>query len=429
MKFRFILSVILILNACQTDQTPDSDKKGKEIEKSFQDVDSLLKLDNGKFWGRQLYGPILFVDRDTRKLYANENNPDETFKKVSAYYTDSLPVEINMANTAFSWKGKRWSMVMLPLPEDKFTRNTLLIHELFHRIQPEIGFDNIPQTDNSHLDIYEGRLLLKLELEALIKALVTTDDVRKNHITNALLFRTYRHKSEDIKTSENALELNEGLAEYTAVMLSGRDQKEMINHFSESKSQFYNNPTFVRSFAYQTIPMYGYLLSLQDMHWHKETNDKTNLTDIFMSSFQITPEKETTLEDIALEYSYNEIRKYEQEREEKRLKKITDLKLKFIDSPVLEIIFENMNISFDPRNLTPLEEYGTVYPNLRITDNWGILTVENGSLMSSDWSMLRVSAPNKITDSLVKGDGWSLELKPNWTIQAIGDSFKLIKEL
>jgi len=46
----------------------------------------------------------------------------------------------------------------------------------------------------------------------------------------------------------------------------------------------------------------------------------------------------------------------------------------------MKIFLENMSISFDPRNLVPLDDVGTVYPNLRITDNWQILSVDSGAL-------------------------------------------------
>jgi len=54
-----------------------------------------------------------------------------------------------VANTAFDWNDKRWSMIMLPLPKDNVSRNNLIIHELFHRVQPGIGFEKIQEADNS----------------------------------------------------------------------------------------------------------------------------------------------------------------------------------------------------------------------------------------------------------------------------------------
>jgi hypothetical protein len=69
-----------------------------------------------------------------------------------------------------------------------------------------------------------------------------------------------------------------------------------------------------------------------------------------------------------------------------------------------------MSISFDPGNLIPLENYGTVYPNLRITDNWGILTVEGGALLSADWRKVIVTVPEVTNNHTIKGKGWTLAL-------------------
>jgi hypothetical protein len=322
-------------------------------------------------------------------------------------------------------------MLMLPLTTDKVSRNNLLIHELFHRLQPTIGFENLQEMDNGHLDNYDGRLLLKLELQALEKAVLSNDSTKRiNHIRNALTFRNKRYRTPDIKKAENSLELNEGLAEYTAIMLSGRNTNQMKTHLSESKNAFYTNPTFVRSFAYQTIPFYGYLLSSIKPDWQKEVNTETSLTDYFTKAFNIQVSKSQSIEKIVeqFDYDFQTIQKEEIEREKLRIEKIANLKIQFLENPTLELHFQNMNISFDPRNITPIENAGTVYPNLRITDNWGILTAENGALLASDWSKVTVTAPTKISDKIVNGDGWQLELNSEWEVQKIGNKFKLYKK-
>ena len=87
-----------------------------------------------------------------------------------------------------------------------------------------------------------------------------------------------------------------------------------------------------------------------------------------------------------------------------------------------------MNISFDPRNITPLENFGTVYPTMRITDNWGILTVNNGALLDSNWGNVIVSTPTEIGNEIVKGNGWTLELKENWIVEKTEGKFLLKKK-
>ena len=431
--------ILILLASCSTNKSKISDKnipnktasETEIIAQTFSEVDSLLKIDNGKFWNHQLYGPILIIDPNTRIFFANENNSSKQFKKINSIFTDTLPNELNIANTALNWKNKRWSMIMLPLPEDKIARNNLVIHELFHRIQPEIGFDNLQEQSNRHLDTYEGRVLLKLELQALKKALASDNESSKRlHLKNTLTFRNKRQSSIENQNAENSLEINEGLAEYTAIMLSGRNDKQMISHLTNNVNQFYENPTFVRSFAYQTTPIYGYLLSKETNNWQREISKETNLTDFFVKSFDIDTTTERTFDQIAQEndYDYKKIKEAEKIRENERQAKIAEYKQMFLKDPTLKLYFENMNISFDPRNITPLENIGTVYPNLRVTDNFGILTVEDGALLSSDWSNVIVTAPTEISENIVKGNGWTLELTKGWKVEKIEDKFELKKE-
>ncbi len=87
-----------------------------------------------------------------------------------------------------------------------------------------------------------------------------------------------------------------------------------------------------------------------------------------------------------------------------------------------------MSISFDPRNIMPFKDLGTVYPSLRITDNWGVLTAKNGALLGTGWRKVTVSEPTRITDKLIKGDGWKLELNVGWELTKIGKNYTLRKK-
>src|SRR4051794_31615354 len=70
---------------------------------------------NKALWNYDVYAPILFVDRQSRKLYSNENDSLGTLKASSGIYTGLLPTNVNMANTSINWGGKHWAMIMLPL--------------------------------------------------------------------------------------------------------------------------------------------------------------------------------------------------------------------------------------------------------------------------------------------------------------------------
>ncbi len=431
-KAIIILSLLNLIVACTSSSEPQAKEENKyqSFAKTFQEIDQILDKDNGKFWNHSLKGPMLLVDPESREIITNHNNKAGEFKPVDGVYISTLPEEMNIANTALNWNGERWTMLMLPLPTAEKARNNLLIHELFHRIQPQIGFANLSEQSNAHLDTYRGRLLLKLELEALVDAIFETGEERKSHLANAFQFRNERCSSQELSDAENTLELNEGLAEYTGAMLSGRNSEEMNMHFKNSVNQFYSNKTFVRSFAYQTIPMYGYMLAQSKKNWHQEVSGQTNLIDYFKNAFEIEVDNSIPFESVAQanDYGYEKILQEEQLREEERLIVVANYKAIFLEKPTLRLNFENMQISFDPRNIVPIEDIGTVYPTLKVSDNWGILTVEEGALLSANWQNVTVTEPSSTSDSLVVGKGWTLELNENWRVEKMEVGYELKKQ-
>lgn len=399
----------------------------------FFDELKAASTNSAKLWGKELYGPMILIDPKTRRLFANEADTAGLLQPDGNAYSGTLPAKINIANTAINWGGKRWAMVMLPLPKAKQDRINLLAHESFHRMQPSLGFA-LNNAENNHLDQKDGRIYLRLELEALKKAIQSPSEKElKQHLTNALIFRKYRHsRYENSQATENLLELNEGIAEFTGLMASGRNKAQATSFFLKSIDDFFKNPTFVRSFAYYSIPVYGYLLYRKDKNWNKKITAKTDLTSYFIKAFNtsIPADIKGTAQSIADNYNGKAIIKEETEREEKNKKIVAEYKLKFIENPHFEIKFEKMNVSFDPRNIVPLEDKGTVYPQIRVADLWGILTVENGALMSPNWDKISITNPTQTEGARVTGDGWVLELANGYAIvkDDASGSYKLVKK-
>lgn len=398
----------------------------------FSEIEAATKK-NTDLWNKDLYGAMLLVDPQTRQLFANEGDTAGILKPNGNSYSGILPDNINIANTSINWNGKRWAMIMLPLPQNKQDRINLLAHELFHSAQPSLGFA-LTNSENNHLDQRDGRIYLRLELEALKKAIQSSSENELlRHLTNALTFRKYRYTFYDgSDTTENQLELNEGIAEFTGVIISSRNRKQATDFFVNGINSFFANPTFVRSFAYHTIPVYGYLLYNNDKNWNREITIETNLANYFISAFNINipTDLKKTAEDIADDYNGQTIVQEEIAREEKTKKLIAEYKFKFFEQPHFEIRFEKMNVSFDPRNIIPIEDKGTVYPNIRVTDLWGVLTVENGALMGPNWDKISITNPIKTEDKKIVGDGWTLELTDGYTIEKDerGVNYKLTKK-
>lgn len=157
----------------------------------FQEARTLCSRDNGKLWGVSLCAPILFVDRKTRTIVANQADREGVLIKDGNVFVGKLPAKVNIANTAIEWAGVKWTMIIFPLPEDKYRRANLMAHEMWHRIQDEIGFPSSGAANN-HLDSRDGRVWLQLEWRALASALSSRGRQRRQAIADALLFRAYR---------------------------------------------------------------------------------------------------------------------------------------------------------------------------------------------------------------------------------------------
>ena len=87
----------------------------------------------------------------------------------------------------------------------------------------------------------------------------------------------------------------------------------------------------------------------------------------------------------------------------------TALRAKFVDGPVLTIPLKQMQFTFDPNNVQPLGDLGTVYPSMEVSDVWGRIVVTGGGLIAADYSRLTVPA---------SGEGYTLTLKEGWKIVA-----------
>src|SRR5690606_23749927 len=136
-----------------------------------------------------------------------------------------------------------------------------------------------------------GRLYLRLELEALKKAVLAPTRIElMKHLTNAIYFRRERHNFfPGSDTTENLLELNEGLCEFTGFMMSGREGYGARHYFVKRITEFNNSISYIRSFAYETIPVYGFLLHPTKKGWNREVLQTTNLTDFFSNAFMLPP--------------------------------------------------------------------------------------------------------------------------------------------
>jgi hypothetical protein len=405
---------------------------GATAGRYFAEARALCERDGGRLWGRSLCGPMMFADPSTRVAVASEPDREGILKRDDDVYVGTLPPNVNIANTAVEWAGVNWMMVMSSaIPADRQSRGRMLMHELWHRRQAEIGFP-ASGAANEHLDTREGRVWLQLEWRALASALASRGRERRRALEDALLFRARRRALfPSAAAEEREMEMHEGLAEYTGVRLSGSpDPARFVINFNLAEEA--RRESFVRSFAYASGPAYGLLLDEAAPGWTRRLKKDDDLAEVLRKSLRLARPRDDEGEAAgrARVYGGEELSASERGREEGRRRLVEGYRARLVEGPVLTIPLRRMRMSFDPGNLVPLEGLGTVYPNIRVVDAWGVLTVtRGGALMNQTYSGLTVPAPSDTTQRPLRGEGWTLELDDGWTLApgARGGDFVLKK--
>jgi len=426
-----LLSMLLIAATPQDAAGPiDLD----HAQKLFAAAEALSTADGGALWGRKLYGPMLFVDPGTRAVVANAPDAEGRLaKQGESLYVGQLPPTVSLGNTMTIWAGETWSMIMWPLPGGGggvgsgvgVGAGGLMMHECFHRIQPKLGIP-LAISKNHHLDTPDGRAWLRLEWRALADALVDPAPVESSALRDALIFRAYRRSLfPNAAVEENALELNEGLAEYTGIRLSGATP-ERQRAWAVRALGAYDSPTpLVGSFAYASGPPYGQLLDEAQPGWQRRVRRKSDIGGMLRRAIRYRLPK--PLEEAAhargAGYGIDAVLAEERDREETRQTRLTAHRARYVDGPVLLLDMRGaVNWSYNPHDMQALDDIGTVYGRMRVSAEWGILEAAGGALLIDDEeSERRVAVPAPTEEALwgtpIAGDGWTLELKPGWTAE------------
>jgi hypothetical protein len=406
-----LLGVIVLLIVASGRATAGESAINLELARQlFNEAREIGAQDGGSLWGKPLTGPMLLVDPETRFVVANQADGDGLLKSRDGVWVGELPVAEGIANTAYTWSGVRWTMLMWPLPADSNSRRSLMAHEMWHRVQNDFGFPAANPTC-SHLDTRHGRTWLRLEWRALQKALLSPAE-RRQAAADAISFRANRRAPFDdqARADEVALELNEGLAEYTGMRLAYGKGAKMVQPAVDKIDKVAAQKSFVRSFAYATGPAYGILLDELSPGWNKQLSPDDDLAGLLADALKIAGELQSDASVRAEPYGLRSIDEAEAERESQQEQLLVSLRQRFIVGPVLLIPLRNMQVNFNPSNLQPLDDLGTVYPTMRVSDDWGILTVTAGALLSKSWQQITVPAPTDPDERPLQGDGWTLNL-------------------
>ncbi len=395
----------------------------KLASQCFQEAQQLCEKDAGRLWGVTLCGPILFADPETRAVIANQADREGLLTLQNGVFVGTLPPEETIAGTVKGWAGVTWVMLPWPAPKEKRERAHLLAHEMFHRIQPELGLVGYSATGatTTHLDTRDGRIWLQLEWRALQDALKHSDRDRRRAITDALTFRAYRRSLfPGAAAGERSQETGEGLAEYTGMRMSADSHPAAIDRALWNFERARHWPTWTYSFAYVSGPAYGLLLDRAKPDWRTGLSASDDLGTLLQQALSISSPQTTEIvaKERASAYEAEELIAAETARAVGQGDRLAKYRRRFVTGPVLIIPIQSMQFQFDPRDIQPLDDLGKIYPRMKMSDAWGILEVTGGALIAGDWSRVVVPVPSDPTARPLKGEGWTLELNADWEVRA-----------
>jgi hypothetical protein len=379
----------------------------QRAEAYFEEAAAICRREGGRLWGVSLCGPIVIADARTGTIATSQPPP-----------AAERPRTFGLANAPVEWGGARWVSLVwdftASLP-DASTRGELMLHELFHRVQPQLGL-MAPggAIENAHLDTFEGRVWLRLEWRALVRALGDSGEARTRAVRDALAFRTTRRSLfREAAENERREEIREGLAQYTGIVATAASRPEAVARTIGHVTGAEGHETFLQQ-SYTTGTAYAVLLDDASPDWRRRVRSDSDLAEMLAAALNVTPAADAA--EASARYGGVEIRAAEQTRAERRRAVVRELQRRFVDGPVL-LVPSGGGATSNAVGATPIPGAGTVYVlPYDAKGAWGTLDAQKGVLIGDDGTR-RVPGPVRIDGATLTGDGWTATVAPGWTVR------------
>jgi hypothetical protein len=220
------------------------------------------------------------------------------------------------------------------LPEnDADARQQVMLHGLFHRIQPELGLiteDGI----NEHLHTLEGRIWLQLEWRALRRAVESSGSDRAEAIADALAFRRERRlRFPGAAENERRDEIREGLASYTGIAAWANSPADAHRAAALALAGGEMQTSFVGNFEAASGPAYGVLLDDLMPGWRRQVRSSSDLGDMLASAIRSNADYGRGRG--CGRYDGATLRAAEEARDRALQARVAELRRRFVDGPVL----------------------------------------------------------------------------------------------
>jgi hypothetical protein len=372
----------------------------------FKEAQALCERDGGRLWGLSVCAPMVIGDLRTQTFATSQPPPDA-----------ARPRQVGLVNAPIQWGGVTWGAYAWDFLANATpqARNEILLHELFHGVQPRLGLA-VSNPQSEHLDTTDGRYWLRLEWRALARALRGSGQARNDAVGDALAFRRARQaRFPGAEDNERASEIGEGLAAYSGTVLATPDPDGARARTIELLANGEAGESFVRTFAYMSGPAYGLLLDASSPGWTRRIRDTDDLAALVTNALTVQPAADASA--AAARYGGPELLASERQRDHQRQARLADLRRRFVDDPVL-VIRGGGSGTFDSRGAVVVPSAGTVYFNeFRFSGAPGSLEARSGVLVETDGRARRVPAPVRQVDGTFSGDGWTFTVAPGWIVR------------
>jgi hypothetical protein len=419
MRTRFHLDALFLFLLCDAATAAEAQVEPALARRYFEEATTLCERDAGRLWGVSLCGPMVIVDPATGTRATSQPEPEGQLPRFSGF-----------ADGPVSWGGLVWfSFPLSMLPEnDADLRKQILLHGLFHRIQPGLGFIT-EDGFNEHLDALEGRVWMQLEWRALRRAVESSGSDRAEAIADALAFRRERRRLfPGAADNERRDEIREGLASYTGIAAWADSPADAHRAAASALAGGESQPSFVGNFEAASGPAYGVLLDDLLPGWRRQVRSTSDLGDMLASAIDRPPTTDAAA--AAARYDGATLRTTEEARDRAQQARVAELRRRFVDGPVLTMPGTGSGTS-NTTGSVGIVEVGTVlFGDFTLSAPWGRLTADSGVLRAAGGATLSVPVAGPLEGTTLRGDGWSATLNPGWVVRqaARPGSFVIVRE-
>lgn len=419
---RYSLNALFLLLLLGAASAAEAQVQPALAQRYFEEAMKLCERDAGRLWGVSLCGPMVIFDPATGTHATSQPEPEGPPPRFTGF-----------ADGPVSWGGLRWfAFPLFMLPEkDADVRQQLMLHGLFHRIQPELGFMQGMQGDgsNEHLDTLEGRVWMQLEWRALRRAVESNGSDRFKAIADALAFRRERRRLfSGTADNERRDEIREGLASYTGIAAWANSPTDARRAAAAAAAGGELQTSFVGNFEAASGPAYGVLLDDLMPGWRRQLCGTSDLGDLLASATKRPPTTDVAV--AAARYDGATLRRAEEARDRAQQVRVAELRRRFVDGPVLTMPAGGSSTS-DTTGSVGIPGVGTVFfRKFTLSARWGRLSANNGVLRSADGTKLSVPVTGPLEGTTLREDGWSATLNSRWVVRpaARPGSFAIVRE-